>query len=699
MKLAIIVLVLVFASFGAVLPSAAEQPGDFSEEEMEALEQPPEEEIPEDEMEFIEDPEAVEEPEDIDPGDTETQFTFGYLAYHEDGNLLVALDRLERALAGDAGYDEARYWLGKTYYALGKNEKAIETWEGGLNRSRDNRDLFQKALNSHQLNYEPPRPVPGEEWRLVSRIRGTDPGRKQNLNPVALAPREAGGFFSASYKLGRIFLYSEEGEQLNRWRGFQRPIDLTPLEGRGVIVTEFGGDRLTLIGRDGQPEIFADTRLEAPMRSFAADGSIYVYNDGGRELVRFSRRGDFIETVWEAPPLFDVQDVAYSPEDEFWVLDLEEERIVILDRRGNETETLSLDPELGVRHLFWREGKLFAAGGPRLFKFDDNMEPVYLRSNNELMTGSDVSDILFSGDRLILSLFENSLLPIYRQPNPPEPDVLFQDRRINFTAYPVVRMNFLIRDPLLSSRFRHLQDKNFGISIEDRKALPSLLRSTRDQYSPSWVIIIDDAFRSQTQWEEIQQFLLEVVSVSPADSRGSIWSVHNFPRPAIQARTRHRTLLRNEIARLHPYRQSVSADTVFEETLHRALDYGFRRRGSLGVIVVSPRLSDYSESEEMQRLANRLRNNAVPLALINPTVESLPEDFSLTNVGKAKHMNLYELSYNDLWAQYNRVLRSHYTGIFRSPIDVIRPGAWRNYELSLHYMNSVVRFSNGYLLP
>ncbi len=699
LKLLVILLVGFLIGLGGVQPLRGEPQQEFTEEEMELLEQPPEEEMPEDDIDFIEDPEEVEEPEEIDPGDTETQFTFGYLAYHQDGNLVMAQERLERALLGDPGYDEARYWLGKTYYALGKNEKALETWEEGLTRPGGGRDRFQNALNSHQLNYDPPQPVPGEQWRLEGRISGRAAGRKQNLNPVALAPRENGGFFSASYKLGRIFLYSEEGEQLNRWRGFQRPTDLTVLDGRGVVVTEYAADRLTLIDLDGQPEIFIDTGLESPMRSFATGGSIYVYNDGGREIVRFSRRGQYIGTVWQAPPLFDVQDVALSPDGEFWVLDREEDRILILDRRGNEKQTHQLDPDHGVRRLFWREGELYAAGGPLFFKFDDDLNPVYLEADGESLPGGDVADILFSGDRLILSLFEGSLLPIYRPPEQPDPDLLFQERRINFLNYPVMRMNFIIRDPLMSSRFQHLGDKNFGIEIQERKALPSLLRPTRNQYGPSWVMVVDDAFESRTQWEEIQHFLLDVINGAPADSQGSIWSVHGFPRPTVQTRTRHRTLLRNAIARSHPYRQSISSDTVFEETLHRALDYGFRRRGSLGVILVTPRLVDYPETEELQRLANRLRNNAVPFVIVNPTVESIPDDFSLLEVGDAEQMNLAELSVSRTWSDYNQVLRGHYTGIFRSPIDIMRPGDWRRYALSLHYMNSIFRFSGRYLLP
>ncbi len=641
---------------------------------------------------------AFEPPTIIDPGDTWTQFTFGYQAYHIEGDLQTARERFERALAGDTGFARARYWLGKSYYALGYNTRALELWEEGRYFSGERRTWFENLVAAHRRRYAPP---PAREtvddWRLVYRISGQSPGRSQNLNTAAVAGDPVGGFYSSSYRQGRVFRFSEEGKMLERWTGFSRPVSLEYLDGRGLLVAEYDADRIRIISRSGEVELFADSELEAPYRIFSSGQSVYSFNDSSDRIVRFSMTGEYLGTVWEAPLMDEIDDVAMSPEEDFWLLDREENRLIVINSDGDREAEYPLINWPQIKNIWWRRGALYGDSAAGLLRIQPEGEPRFLRDRGERIEGGDISDLYFSGDRLILTKFNESTTLIFRPEDIDQTDIIVADGRVQFDDYPVVRMSIQIEDPLESGRFQRLGNRNLGVTIEGLRALPSLLEPARNYYSPSWFLILDEGHIGEAAWEELEPFLARLIEQSPAASRGSIWSTTLPERPVVQPLTNSRERLLYVLNRQRPYRAGHAVDDQqFAALLHELLDLAFRRRGPTGIIVVSPR---FSGDQRFQRLANRLRNNLIPVSVITPSFHEKPDDRPLFVDANAGFFNLGRLSVPALWEHYEKSLSSHYLALFRSPIDRIEPGAWRRYELEFHYLDSLFRFPHGYQLP
>ncbi len=650
------------------------------------------------EEQFIDEAVTREQPTVIDPGDTWTQFTFGYQAYHREGDLQIARQRLERALAGDTGFARARYWLGKVHYALGENNRAVELWEQGREIfSGERRSWFEHQLRKHQLRYEPSEPVRGN-WKLIYRLRGEQPGAGQNLNPTALAPRPSGGFFSSSYGLGRVLLFSEEGRQLERWRKFDRPIDLDYHPGLGLLIAEHRLNKLKLIGLDGELKIFADTELEAPARVFSTENAIYLFNSSTNRIVRFSTGGDYLGTVWQATFMDNITDVAFDSEQNFWLLNRGGNSLELVAVDGSELASYDLHGWPEINNIWWREENLYGNSDEGIIRIDLDGEHDLIRAQGEIISGTGVSDLLFSGDRLIISRYNEHLLEIYRPEDITRPDIIVNDERVHLDDYPVIRMNLHLADPLQTGRFEYLVDRNVGVTVEELRALPSLLRPTREYFSPSWILILDEGYIDDAGWREVRPQLNRLVEQAPQDSRGSLWSVDNHPTPAIQPSTYSRESLNYRMNQQQPQRiLDPLSDETFKELLNNAIDLGFGWRGPTGIIVVSSRFNDLRG--DYGRIARRLRNNSMPLFVVDPGVAEPSSDNLLLTVGKGKFFNAATIDTEEIWESYNRRLSRHYTAVFRSPIDRIEPGAWRRYQLEFHYLDSIFRFTHGYQLP
>ncbi|MFP4686990.1 MAG: hypothetical protein ACLFN5_02650, partial [bacterium] len=369
----------------------------------------------------------------------------------------------------------------------------------------------------------------------------------------------------------------------------------------------------------------------------------------------------------------------------------------VVDKYGEVEEEISFDARLDVSALWFQEDNLILATAAGLVVYDTEtgqQQPLY--EEGDAIPADDLSDIAFYGDRMVLSLFEESSLLIYRQPEAPDPDILIQDRRTRFQNYPMISQNLIITDPLGSGRYRDLSDRSLGIEVENMTALPSLLRHSSEVYDPGWIMIIDNRLDSERTWRELQLFLEELITDAPKKSIGTIWQVEG--KNVVRSYTSNRATLRNSLQSVYPVASPVDAeDTEVLYLLDQAFNNDFSRRGPTGIIIVSQNLPE--NGPELQRLAYRSRNNFVPVVLINPTIETLSPTHPFSRDGEFVYINYDNMNSEAVWDFYNDHLDHHYTAIFRSPIAMLQSGEWHTYEFVFHYLTDKFRFESGYLLP
>jgi tetratricopeptide (TPR) repeat protein len=627
----------------------------------------------------------------------EREFEFGYRAYHQEANLAEARRRLENSIKADSTYYRALYGLGKVYYALGLNDRALETWRKGLLASSYIRKWFRRELDAHQLRYSSSRFEFQQQWDYLGLIDCAVAGRMRNVNPSALAFLPDGKIRASSLSMNRIVEYSGQGTAEKLWTGFSGPADIVYHSDLGLLVAEYDGDKISRITHEGEKKEFAVEGVRTPKDIIVFKGKIYVFNDAPGELVRLSQAGETIAVLWEETPLNRISDVAVDSGGRFWLLDERSNSFHILESHGEPVEEIEIDPRLGIKKFWFHKGHLLAAAQSGLIIFNPRSgesQPLY--QDGDIISGEDISDLAFHADRMLVSLFEESSLLIYRLTGRPEPDILVQDRRTKFENYPVVSMNLIITDPLKSGRYKQLSDRSLGITVENMTALPSLLRPSQDVYNAGWIIIVDNRFDSEQTWREQQLFLEKLITDAPEKSHGTIWQIDG--EVVVHPYSSSRTSLRNALQTIFPSTRPVSeGDTRVAYYLEQALNNSFARRGPTGIILVSQNLPD--SGTEILRLARRSRNNFVPLIIINPSIDPLPPEYPLNREGEAVYINYDNMRTDVAWNFYNDMLAHHYTAIFRSPIIRLQSGEWDTYEFVFHYMNRKYRFECGYLLP
>ena len=637
-------------------------------------------------------------PPERQPEESMTQYNEGFFAHRIDGELPEAASRLRRARNLDDENWRALYELGKVYYARGDNDSAVQVWEEGLEAPDRYRSWFQRELASHRLRYEKFLTSPASEiqWTFSGQISGDVLGRRRNINPAALAKVEDGGVLSASYGTNRVIEYSKSGRISRRWGDFSLPLDMAWHPRLGHLVAEYDGNRISLLSPAGDRREFA-SRFEDPRRILTDGRKIFAYSDGRRELIQLNTAGETVVVTWSAPTGSRIEDLTIGPEGNFWIVESRGNRLIEVNQRGEKVDEYHFAPRREVRRIWWAEEELLLATERALVNYDFEAGFSPLEVDGDIIEGASVSDILFYGDRLYISRFEESDILIYRTPRQPEPDILIQDRRYHFENYPIIRLNLIVDDPLRSDRFRDLKDRDLGIRVEGREARPSFLRPTRDIFSPAWFLLVDNRFQSEALWEEMRQYLEEIIARAPEDSRGSVIDLGQ--EETRQGLTDSAVQLRDALNSILPAGEPdlPEEDPVLDEYLDRLFDLATSRRGPVGIILFSPHLEE--NREQFERFANRARNNKVPLIVISPSSEPLSEGHHFRQVEEILLQDFTNLEAAKAWRFYNRNINRHLSAVFRSPIAVLEHAEWRDLELEIHYFDRVYEFDGGYLLP
>jgi hypothetical protein len=369
----------------------------------------------------------------------------------------------------------------------------------------------------------------------------------------------------------------------------------------------------------------------------------------------------------------------------------------VVNRWGRRLETHSYDRNLDLRKLWWSKNKLLSVSSSGILSLDrKSFSATYLSAQGETLPGSGVSDVLFSGDRMVLSVFPSSQLLIYRPLDIPSPDIVMKERRMDFSDFPIVRMNVLVEDPLQTDRFEHLSDQDLGISVDNQDILPSLLRHTGDVYGRNWIILVDNRIPNNRVWEEIRPFLESVIDSSPEESEGGVWRTVG-ENPIAQNFTAYETLLNNSLNRLSLYGTAPSENSRSLATaLNQAYNALFSLRGPGGIILVSRHLRNASG---LRRIANRSMNSHYPLVVVNPSSGSLPDSHPFEVTDTIKTMNFKNLNKNKIWTTYRNALRHHYTAIYRSNLRFQPSSLWQEFQLRIYYFDRTGRHNSGFLFP
>ena len=236
------------------------------------------------------------------------EFRIGVQAYNRFA-YNDAIRSFEMALSYRPGEALILDWLGKAYFRSGFESTAFRIWEAALGAYGFS--TGQGMLIANRVNIFRNRriflPVPNDDVRFV------ESGRYPSLNndtvlyrqPSSILSSNDGSAWVVAYGSNEIVRIDPNGIIRDRIRGplmgFDRPYDLVRGLDGSLYLSEFRGNRVSVLSPSGSWQYYIGSRGQGPgqfvgPQNMAVDeeGYLYVVDYGNRRISKFDPSGAFI---------------------------------------------------------------------------------------------------------------------------------------------------------------------------------------------------------------------------------------------------------------------------------------------------------------------------------------------------------------------------------------------------------------------
>lgn len=305
---------------------------------------------------------AIGQEYDIEPIGAQQEFEWGVRSYN-NGFYNESILSFTRAVAQAPESVLSRLWLARSYYAAGLPDAAVEQYRILVDNDRSspyirNRiETIDTSRNSDLLLLPEPQYVVAEE------INGEDNGRYLFLRPAGIAVDNDINLYVASFASHEVLRFSVNGDlQRAIWKDryrFDRPYSVL-VDEEGILVSEFGKDRVVRFNRDGQQEIrfnrAGNNGQFAGPQYLAIDEvrNIYVSDWGNQRIVKVNSNGNFIFQFSRRNiprrPLFAPTGIVYH-NTFLYIANSADSTIVVSDQNGNYVRTIELPSRFGIEGL------------------------------------------------------------------------------------------------------------------------------------------------------------------------------------------------------------------------------------------------------------------------------------------------------------------------------------------------------------
>ena len=229
-------------------------------------------------------------------------FRLGVQAYYR-GAFNEAVVQFETALSYLPNDNLILDWLGKSYYKTGLEGSALSYWQSAVNNG------YGGLLLQNKIEIVRERRVTGDSEDKLLRLSeaGSFSGLFNNnlifSGPVSVQPNYDGTLWVVAYNSNEIVLINQNGKIIDRLEGpingFDRPSDILRLHDGRLLVSEFAGDRLSLLSSKGHFEKYIGQKgrmlggLVGPLY-IAQDylERIYVTDYGNRRVDVYDKDGE-----------------------------------------------------------------------------------------------------------------------------------------------------------------------------------------------------------------------------------------------------------------------------------------------------------------------------------------------------------------------------------------------------------------------
>lgn len=640
-----------------------------------------------------------------DRGFAEERFRRGVQAFYR-GAFNDAVLQFEDALTYMPEESRILEWLGKAYYRAGMEDAALQEWNYAA-RNGYGGQLLQNIIEIVSVrriftgDY-------GEDGRFVE--SGSFPAVEGDVmhysQPVAILPNTDGSFWVSAYGSNEIIRVNVNGVVVERksgpLNGFDRPFDLLRLKNGNIAVSEFAGDRLTLVTADGNyiKSFGSKGRGEGQLlgpQYMAQDlnGNIFVTDYGNRRVAVFSEDGEFLFNFgsFKSPTGIAVYgDIVYVADSYYgciysYDLSGNYEGIFVPDETFENPEAMRLYKN-GL--LVCDSSKLYSVSietGTPVLVADTGNGPSHITCAEEDANGNIIAADFKANELYVLARMPELIGGLY-----------VEISRVNADNFPNISLEVRVenrrRQPVVG-----LTDINFFIT-EDKYAVTGQTLTGSADYNENCdiTVIIDRSTRMKGHEADVQYAVREIAAAMGGKGTMRIVSSGYIPTSEIIARPNE--MLNFNMKQIKTEYSDVCSTDLAIRLAANDLVNGEHKR-SIVFITDGTVTNNAFSSYTLADLSAYLNNNGISFALVSTLQQAAAAEISYIteNTGGGSYYLYRSEGISSIVGDLLAIPTGIYTLSYTSGMATDFGRSYLPVELEIYLLNRSGRAETGYFAP
>jgi len=438
---------------------------------------------------------------DLDTVHAREEFRIGVQAYYRF-SYNEAIRSFERALSFRPGEPLILDWLGKAYYRSGIENTAFRVWQAAVDAygfSSGQGMLISSRMETLR-NRRILLPVADDEVRYVE--SGRYPGKNNDLvyfrQPTSVLALNDGSAWVVAYGSNEILRIDPNGIIRERKRGsingFDRPYDLVKGPDGNLYLSEFRGDRVSVLSPSGDWLYYIGSRGQGSGQfvgpqnlTVDEEGYLYVVDYGNRRICKFDPSGAFILSFGAKKEGFQgfISPTGIAARNgRIYAADSLLKQVFIFDRNGTYLGPLIQEGLHSPESLrFLSDGKLLVADSNRVILIDPDTAiirelGVFRNTSSVRITGAEM-DI---NGNVLLADFKTGEVAVMTRIDDMASGLFVEITRIISDEFPKVTLEMEVTDRLRRP-VAGLDQRNFllsegGYAVSEQSFISSFFNST-----------------------------------------------------------------------------------------------------------------------------------------------------------------------------------------------------------------------------
>lgn len=570
----------------------------------------------------------------------EEEFRRGVHSYYR-GAYNDAILLFEKALSYLPTENLILDWLGRAYYRAGMEDAALQHWQVASEAGYGGMLLSNRIEVVRERRVSGRTPVISSQFAEAGNYPGVVDSSLIFSQPSAILSNGDGTNWILAYGSNELLLMDINGFIISRVRGplqgFDRPMDIIRRSDGTLLVSEYAGDRISILDSRGMHRGFIGSKGVGPgqfvgPQYMALDSSenlyvtdfgnarVSVFDKDGNPLFDFGKKGGSFPGFSAPTGICVFSDMVY-------VADAVRGTIYSFDRSGNYTGMLVPEKTFSrPEALRLSDDYILVSDGNRVCSVDIATGAVYENSR----TGSAPSRILCAqpdvNGNILASDFVSNEVYVMSKMTELVGGLFVQIERVNADAFPNVTLEIKVenrqRQPVVGLKTENFHLTEGGVPVAGQK----LEGSAHSNRACDIVVVLDRSAQTSLHNEALEAALKEIAA--SMGGTGTLTVVSSGSVPATEYAGSPDNLGDFTVAAL---KTPVSDDCTTDLALRLAantLVNGEKKRSVVYLTGASSLTHSSFLTYGLSDMVSYFNNNGISLYTVNLTQNALPEEIA-----------------------------------------------------------------------